>query len=171
MEKLKILTYPDPFLKQKAQQVTKFDDSLKELAQAMAAAMYDNTGIGLAAPQVGHGLRLFVADVDFHGEDSGPKNPIAYCNPVIKNGQGRGMNEEGCLSVPEYRAEVERFERLTLEYQDLDGNQHSLEAEGLLAICIQHETDHLEGKLFIDYLPPLKRKMVQNRLKKLAREA
>ena len=170
MSSIPVLTFPDPFLKKQAKPVTEFGASLKKLADDMAEAMYENAGIGLAAPQVGEGLRMFVADLSYCGPDSETdKNPVAYCNPVIKDGKGKIVLEEGCLSVPEFRAEVERFEEITLEYQDLNGNPHSIHAEGLFAVCIQHEADHLIGKLFIDYLPSLRRKMIEKRLKKLAR--
>ncbi|MDT8448032.1 MAG: peptide deformylase [bacterium] len=170
MALLQVLTYPDPRLKQVAAQVTEFNDPLRQLAADMAEAMYAESGVGLAAPQVGVSLRLFVADCNYGGsEEDDDHQWEAYINPVISNGQGHLEMEEGCLSVPEVRATLDRFETLTLDYQDLDGNPHQVEAEGLFALCIQHETDHLEGKLFIDFLPPLRRKMVKNRLKKLAR--
>ena len=169
MPSLPVLTFPDPFLKKKAAPVTQFDESLKKLVKDMSEAMYESAGIGLAAPQVGVGLRMFIVDLNYRGPDTDTQpNPVAYCNPVLRDGKGSIHLEEGCLSLPEFRAEVERFEELTLEYQDINGHHHSLHAEGLFAVCIQHETDHLNGKLFIDYLPPLRKKMIEKRLKKMA---
>jgi len=170
MAELTVYTFPDPVLKQVAQPVVDFNDKLKVLADDMAEAMYENIGIGLAAPQVGVPLRMFVADLSYKGPDEdSPKAPVAYCNPVLKNMKGEIALEEGCLSVPEYRAEVQRFDELTLDYQDLNGKHQSVNAHGLFAVCIQHETDHLNGKLFIDHLPPLRRKMIEKKLRKLAR--
>ena len=169
MAVLKVLTYPDPFLKHKATDVTNFDEALKKLAADMADTMYDESGLGLAAPQVGQGMRLFVADLKYVSDDKeAPRNPVAYINPVIKSGEGEQRLEEGCLSVPDYRAEIKRFNKVVVSYQDLDGQPQEVEAEGLFAVCLQHEMDHLNGKLFIDYLPSLKKKMVQKKLKKLA---
>ena len=171
MALLKILTYPDPFLKVVAAPVTEFDVSLAALVQNMAETMYDEPGIGLAATQVGEDKRLFVMDVFYNKEDpESKKQPVAVINPEIVEADGESFVEEGCLSVPEFRAEVKRYSQLLLRFQDLKQEVHELRAEGLLAICIQHELDHLNGKLFIDHLPPLKRRMVQNKLKKRATE-
>ncbi len=167
MALLKILTFPDPFLKIVAKPVTQFDKTLETLVQDMANTMYDEPGIGLAATQVHEDKRLFVMDVFFNKEDpESKKQPVAVINPEIIESSGESIIEEGCLSVPEFRAEIKRFAEVTLRFQDLDQAVHELQAEGLLAICIQHELDHLNGKLFIDHLPPLKRRMIQNRLKK-----
>jgi len=170
MPELPVYTFPNPLLKQKAKPVVDFDDKLKALVADMAEAMYLNAGIGLAAPQVGVGVRMFIADLTYKGpEGDTPKEPIAYCNPVLKEMKGHLALEEGCLSVPEYRAEIDRFEELVLEYQDVNGKHQRVHAYGLFAVCIQHENDHLDGKLFIDYLPPLRRKMVEKKLRKMAR--
>ncbi len=167
MALLKILTFPDPFLKIVAKPVTQFDKTLETLVHDMANTMYDEPGIGLAATQVHEDKRLFVMDVFFNKEDpESKKQPVAVINPEIIESSGESVIEEGCLSVPEFRAEIKRFSEVTLRFQDLDQAVHELQAEGLLAICIQHELDHLNGKLFIDHLPPLKRRMIQNRLKK-----
>lgn len=167
---LTVLTFPDPRLKEVAQEVVDFNEDLTELARNMAETMYAENGVGLAAPQVGVGLRMFVADCDYAGsEEESERNWQAYCNPKITDGKGNLEMEEGCLSVPEFRAVLDRYEELTLQYQDLSGETHQIPGAGLFALCAQHENDHLDGKLFIDYLPPLKRKMVKNRLKKLAR--
>lgn len=171
MALLKILTYPDPFLKKVASPVTLFDDELNKLVKDMADTMYDEPGIGLAATQVGEDRRLFVIDVFYNSEDpESQKQPIAVINPEILEASGEAVIEEGCLSVPGFRAEVKRSAELLLRFQDLQGEVHEMNAEGMLAICIQHEFDHLNGKLFIDHLPPLKRRMVQTKLKKKAAE-
>lgn len=167
MALLKILTYPDPFLKKVAKPITIFDAALETLVQDMVETMYDEPGIGLAATQVGEDKRLFVMDVFFNKEDpESQKQPVTVINPKITEGSGESLIEEGCLSVPEVRAEIKRYAAVNLHFQDLKQEVHELKAEGMLAICIQHELDHLNGKLFIDYLPPLKRRMIQNRLKK-----
>lgn len=167
MALLKILTFPDPFLKTVARPVTEFDDQLKKLVQDMAETMYDEPGVGLAATQVGEDKQLFVMDVFYNKEDpESVKQPVAVINPEVVESDGESFAEEGCLSVPGFRAEVKRAASVRLRFQDLDQETHELNAEGLLAICIQHEFDHLKGKLFIDRLPPLKRRMVQNKLKK-----
>lgn len=167
MALLKILTYPDPFLKTVAKPVTEFNDQLKSLVRDMAETMYDEPGVGLAATQVGEDKRLFVMDVFYNSEDpESKKTPVAVVNPEILEPAGESCAEEGCLSVPGFRAEVKRSASLILRFQDLEGEPHEMNAEGFLAICIQHENDHLNGKLFIDHLPPLKRRMVQNKLKK-----
>lgn len=151
--------------------MTEFDDTLKTLVQNMAETMYDEPGIGLAATQVGVDKRLFVMDVFYNKEDpESKKQPVAIINPEIIDADGDSFVEEGCLSVPEFRAEVKRSAELVLRFQDLEEEVHEMNADGLLAICIQHELDHLNGKLFIDHLPPLKRRMVQNKLKKRAAE-
>ncbi|NQU65627.1 MAG: peptide deformylase [SAR324 cluster bacterium] len=169
MASLKILTFPDPFLKIVAKPVTVFDATLDTLVHNMVETMYDEPGIGLAATQVQEDKRLFVMDVFFKKEDpESQKKPVAVINPEIISASGESVIEEGCLSVPEVRAEIKRFAEINLRFQDLKQVIHELKAEGMLAICIQHELDHLNGKLFIDYLPPLKRRMIQNRLKKRA---
>ena len=149
MALLTVHTFPDPVLKQKALPVDEFDEKLSELAENMLETMYEERGIGLAAVQVAVLKQLVVVDYR----------------------SGETVSEEGCLSVTEFRAEVKRSESIKLEYQDLQGNPQTLEADGLLSICIQHELDHLQGILFIDHLPLLKQKMVKKRLAKLAREA
>jgi peptide deformylase len=170
MALLSVLTYPDPFLKTVAEPVTSFDDALIRLSADMIETMYDEPGIGLAATQVGSNHRLFVMDVGYQKDDpTYEKQPLVIINPQIVAESGEIVFEEGCLSVPNFRAEINRASHLVLTYQDLQGRHQELEADGLQAICIQHETDHLDGHLFIDHLPLLKRKMVQTRLKKLAR--
>lgn len=172
-ELLQILTYPAPILKKVAEPVTEFNDELKTLCKNMLYTMYEAPGIGLAAPQVGKGIRLFVMDIDFDREEITKAddsieyklsnfNPMVFINPVIKNEEGEVLYEEGCLSVPGIYEDVKRFETITVEYQDLDGSNRSIEADELLSICIQHENDHLEGIVFLERLSMLK----QNILKK-----
>lgn len=164
-----ILCYPDPFLKKTAKPVITFDKELKQITNDMVETLYANPAIGLAAIQVGIDKRIFVMDVGYDREDpESKKETYVIINPEIVESEGDSINEEGCLSIPEYRSEVKRSERLVLKYQDVNQNNQELKADGILAICIQHEFDHLNGKLFIDRLPPLKRKMIQTKLKKLA---
>lgn len=168
MTVFKVLTFPDPFLKTVAKPVTQFDDDLRSKAEIMIETMYENAGIGLAATQVGMNRRLFVMDIYYSKElPETVRDPQVIINPVIVEKEDEQIMEEGCLSVPEFRAEVKRFNKIKLNYQDLEGTKHEMEAEGLLAICIQHEMDHLDGILFIDHLPTLQRNMVKKKLKKL----
>ena len=149
--------------------VTVFDNKLRQLAADMLETMYEERGIGLAANQVAVLKQIVVVDVMAGDEDHGQREPQVLVNPKIVAASGETAIEEGCLSVPEFRAEVPRAEKIKVEYQDLEGRLQMLEADGLLAICLQHEFDHLRGRLFIDYLPPLKQRMVKKRLAKLAR--
>ena len=180
MALLTVLTFPNPVLAEKSQPVTQFDKTLAKLAQDMLETMYAENGIGLAAPQVGQLRRMVVVDVgqevaDVAAEKDDPPERVAdphvYINPVIVEQSGETVTEEGCLSVTEFTAQVKRAERVVLAYQDLAGEKHQVALTGLHAVCVQHELDHLEGKLFIDHLPPLKRQMVRKRLAKLARSA
>ena len=166
MTMLTILEFPDPRLRTKAQPVSAFDQPLKDLIEAMFATMYAAPGIGLAATQVNVHRQLLVLDV------SEEKNqPLALINPRIVASEGSQVYQEGCLSVPGIFADVERADRITVEAQDRDGQPLTLHADGLLAVCIQHEMDHLVGKLFVDYLSPLKREMVRKKLEKQRRAA
>ena len=169
MALLQVHEFPDPILQQHAMPVTVFDDKLRQLAADMLETMYEERGIGLAANQVAVLKQIVVVDVMAGDEDHGQREPQVLVNPKIVAASGETAIEEGCLSVPEFRAEVPRAETITVEYQDLEGQPQTLEADGLLAICLQHEFDHLRGRLFIDYLPPLKQRMVKKRLAKLAR--
>lgn len=169
MALLQIHTFPDPILKQVAKPVEVFDAALRKTADDMLETMYVSNGIGLAAIQVAILKRLVVVDLMSGSEDESERDPHVFVNPTIVEQSGETLSEEGCLSVVEFRAEVKRAERITLEYQDVTGQPHTLEAEGLMAVCIQHELDHLRGVLFIDHLPPLKQKMVKRRLAKQAR--
>lgn len=161
MTKLTILEYPDPRLRTIAAPVANVDEKITTLAADMLETMYEAPGIGLAATQVDHHLRMLVADVSEERDE-----PHVLINPEIIEADGEILHEEGCLSVPEIFAKVKRAERVTVKYLDAQGDERSLEADGLLAICIQHEMDHLEGKLFVDYLSDLKRTMIRKRLAK-----
>jgi len=165
-----VLQFPDARLKRVSEPIGTVTDQLRELARDMIEVMYDEPGIGLAAPQVGVSLRMFVIDTGWSEEDA-EKNPIVVINPEISEREGRITWEEGCLSVPDYTADVERDAQITLKGQDLDGNPIEEQAEGLRAVCIQHEIDHLDGILFIDRISRLKRSLyVKRRKKQIAAE-
>lgn len=164
MALLQILEYPHPGLREKAQPVTVFDESLKQLADNMLETMYQAPGIGLAATQVNVAKQLLVLDLS-ETKDS----PMVIINPKITAKTGEIINEEGCLSFPGIYAKVNRAEHIHLEYQDLDGNPQELDADELLSICIQHEIDHLQGKVFVDYLSSLKRNRIRKQLEKRQR--
>ncbi len=166
-----VIHFPDPRLKEISKPITLVTDELRELARDMIDVMYDEPGIGLAAPQVGAPVRMFVIDTDW-GDDEAEKSPTVVINPEISNREGRITWEEGCLSVPDYTANVDRDAAITLKGEDLDGNAIEERAEGLRAVCIQHEIDHLDGILFIDRISRLKRSLyVKKRKKQLAAEA
>ena len=182
-----ILEAPDPRLKIVSKPIETFDDSLKTLVDDMFETMYDAHGIGLAAIQVGEPLRLLVIDLQPEDEDAEPvpcdhdghhhthqptkKEPRIFVNPEILDPSSETSTyQEGCLSVPEIYADVERPATCRVRYQDLDGNTHEEELSGMMATCIQHEMDHLNGVLFIDHLSRLKRNMALKKLKKM-REA
>jgi peptide deformylase len=162
---LDILEFPDPRLRKQAQPVTVFDATLKRLIADMFETMYQAPGIGLAATQVDVHSQLVVMDVSEHKDQ-----PLVLVNPKILSRDGAQVYQEGCLSVPGIYADVERALRIRVAAQDADGKPFELEAEDLLAVCIQHELDHLQGKVFVDYLSPLKREMVRKRLEKQRRE-
>jgi len=167
MALLKILHYPEPLLKQRSQPVTEFDDELRQLAENMAETMYDAPGVGLAAPQVGALKRLIVIDCS-PGDQ--PADLILAVNPEIVAREGESLEEEGCLSVPGFWASVNRAAKVRMRYQDVTGKTLEREAEGLLAICMQHEIDHLEGILFVDRLSPLKRSLFKKKYLKMLKE-
>lgn len=160
-----ILTYPDPELKKKSAPVLVITDAVRELARDMAETMYDAPGVGLAAPQIGVHQRIIVIDVSSH--DDRPELIVAI-NPEIVRGEGDSYEEEGCLSVPKYAANVRRYARVAVRGLDIDGNERTWDADGLLAIAFQHEIDHLNGVLFVDHLSPLKRELFQRKARKLA---
>ena len=162
---LKILEFPDPRLRKKAAAVTDIDDDLRNLIDDMLETMYAAPGIGLAATQVDVHKRLLVADISPEKDD-----PRALINPEILEKDGTAISEEGCLSVPGYFEEVERAESIRVRYLDRDGAPVEKNAEGLLAICIQHEIDHLNGKLFVDYLSEAKRQRIRKKLEKDRRQ-
>ena len=159
MAKLTILEFPDPRLRKTADPVIVVDDAVRQLIDDMLETMYVAPGIGLAATQVDVHRRLLVADVSSDGDA-----PYALINPVILEKDGSAVSEEGCLSVPGYYEEVERAEHIRVRYQDRNGDEVEAEMEGLLAICVQHEIDHLDGKLFVDYLSEAKRSRIRKRL-------
>jgi peptide deformylase len=164
-----IVKFPDPRLKEVSKPITEVDDDLRELARDMIEVMYDEPGIGLAAPQVGASIRMFVIDTEW-SDDETDKNPRVIINPEISDREGSITWDEGCLSVPDYSATVERDAMITLRGQDLDGNPIEERAEGLRAVCIQHEVDHLDGVLFIDRISRLKRSLYVKKRKKLLLE-
>ena len=160
---LKILIFPDPRLRKVAEKVTKFDKSLENLANSMLKTMYDANGIGLAATQVDQHIRLIVMDLSENRDD-----PRIFINPTYKILENHSLYEfeEGCLSIPGFNEVIARPDKIELRWQDLDGNDHIDKPEGLLTVCIQHEIDHLEGKLMVDYVSALKRDRVRSRLLK-----
>jgi len=157
----KVLVFPDSRLRNVAKEVTTFDEELKILASDMAETMYAEKGIGLAATQVNVALRVVTIDLSEDKSDL-----MTLINPVITTSSGEQVCQEGCLSVPEIYAEVTRAEKITVSAQDVDGNELNIEADELLAVCIQHEIDHLDGKVFIDYLSPAKRQRIQKKMLK-----
>ncbi len=167
MAVLEILEYPDKRLKTACQPLERIDDDIRRLAADMAETMYVAPGIGLAATQVGAPVRMLTCDVTAPEEEN---RLYTVINPRIVEADGKIVYEEGCLSVPGVFEEVERAARITLEYMDLEGRDQVLEAEGLLAICLQHEIDHLDGKLFIDRLSSLKRKLAVRKLERFKEE-
>jgi peptide deformylase len=165
MAKLKILRFPDARLRTKAKPVTEVTDQTRQFLDDMLETMYDAPGIGLASTQVNVHKQIVVVDVSEDNDE-----PYCFINPVITHKEGEKVCEEGCLSVPEFFAEVERAEKITVVALDREGKEFKLEAEGMLAVCIQHELDHLKGKLFVDYLSPLKQKRLRKKFEKLAKQ-
>lgn len=165
MPKLQILEFPDERLRTKAAPIEVVDDALRRLIDDMFETMYDAPGIGLAATQVDVHRQLLVADVSEDHDE-----PIVLINPQIIEREGVQTCSEGCLSVPTITADVTRAERIVVTGLDRNGESITIEADDLLAVCIQHEMDHLQGKLFVDYLSPLKRQMVRKKLEKRARQ-
>jgi len=163
---LDVLRFPDERLRTVAKKIDKIDKSITTLISDMFDTMRDENGIGLAATQVDIHKRLVVIDVS-ENQDA----PLVFINPEITHKEGKTISEEGCLSVPNNYAQVERAEKITVSALDKAGEPFTLDADGLLAICIQHELDHLKGKLFVDYLSPLKRQRIKTKLEKEARLA
>ena len=175
MAKLKIYSFPDLVLTQKAIPIERVEKDLHRLADDMLETMYDAPGVGLAANQVGILKRIIVVDTDYEIKESdlledadGPimvhRKPKIMINPEIISKEGKTVYCEGCLSVPEYTAEVERAKKIKIQYQDIDGKTLVLDADELLAICLQHELDHLDGKLFIDRLSPAKKGLARKKV-------
>jgi peptide deformylase len=162
-----ILIWPDPVLKKKASPVARVDDSIRTLVNDMFETMYAADGVGLAAPQIGVLKNVIVLDTTPRQPES---KPVAMINPEIVSTEGRTVYTEGCLSIPGEAEDVERAAKVTVRFLDPDGKQQTLEAEGLLAVAIQHETDHLLGTMFVDYLSSLKREMIRKRMKRLKAE-
>ena len=165
MALLNILHFPDPRLRTVAKPVTEFDAELKQFVSDMFETMYEAPGIGLAATQVDHHIRLLVMDIS-----DGRNNPRCLINPRIIAADGDEEMDEGCLSVPGYYEKVRRAEHIRVSAQDESGDSYNFEAEGLEAVCIQHEMDHLEGKLFVDYLSALKRNRIRSKLIKAQKQ-
>jgi peptide deformylase len=159
MAKLTILEFPDPRLRKTAMPVAVVDDELRQLIDDMLETMYAAPGIGLAASQVDVHKRLLVVDISADSDA-----PYALINPLILEKDGVIVSEEGCLSVPGYYEEVQRAEHIRVRYLDRNGDEVEAEMEGLLAVCVQHEIDHLDGKLFVDYLSEAKRSRIRKRL-------
>lgn len=169
MSKLPIITLPDPLLRQASASIETIDEEVKRLVKDMYETMYAAPGIGLAAVQVGVPRRLLVLDVA--DEDEKPR-PITMINPVILEASGDlRTHEEGCLSIPDFKLDVDRPDWVRVRYLDADGKETELRTDGLLATAIQHEIDHLNGKMIIDFLSRLKRDIVVRRFKKQSREA
>jgi len=165
MARLPILEFPDPRLRTVARSVKEVDTRLRQLIDDMFETMYAAPGIGLAATQVDVHERLLVLDIS---EDK--TQPLVFINPEILESEGSQVYQEGCLSVPGIYADVKRSEKIRVRALDRDGQSFELSADGLLAVCIQHEMDHLAGKVFVDYLSPLKRELVRKKLAKQRRE-
>ena len=165
MALLNILHFPDPRLRTVARPVTEFDDELAQLVRDMFETMYEAPGIGLAATQVDRHIRLLVMDVSENRDQ-----PRCLVNPEILEADGEEESDEGCLSVPGFYEKVRRAEHIRVRAQDERGEFHEFEASGIEAVCIQHEMDHLEGKLFVDYLSNLKRNRIRGKLVKLQKQ-
>ncbi len=161
MALLEVLQFPDNRLRKKAEPVESIDDNCRSLAKDMLETMYHNQGVGLAATQVNIQKRLVVIDLSTEKNEA-----MCLINPEILSSEGTEESQEGCLSVPEYYDMVTRAEKIKYRYMDLNGEVIENDADGLLAICIQHEIDHLDGKLFIDYLSPMKRQRLRKKLDK-----
>jgi peptide deformylase len=168
--KLNIVEYPDKRLREKSREVKLFDEKLHQLLDAMNPFMIDTNGIGLAAIQVAHPIRVLVLNIPNEDGEQPPENLLEIINPVLVKKSGETTYQEGCLSVPQFYEDIKRCDTVTINYQDRDGNTKTLEADGLLAIAIQHEMDHLEGILFIDKLSYARRKKFEKEYKRLQKE-
>ncbi len=159
-----VIKYPHPLLARRGEEITVFDDALKTLVEEMFESMYAAQGIGLAAPQIALSCRIAVIDISF---GKNPSDRIALINPVIIKAEGKQLEEEGCLSLPEIREKVARAETVTVKAQDVQGKWFEVEGDELLARALQHEIDHLDGVLFIDKLSRLKRELVLRKIRKM----
>lgn len=168
--KLKIVEYPDRRLKEKSKPVENFDEELANLLDGMYDMMINSNGIGLAAIQVAHPICALILNIPDEEGEQPKENLIEMINPVITTKEGETTYQEGCLSVPGFYEDINRFETICVNYQDRNGNTQTLEAQGLLSIAIQHEMDHLEGILFIDKLSYSRRKKFEKEYKKLQKE-
>ncbi|TDJ07928.1 MAG: peptide deformylase [Deltaproteobacteria bacterium] len=174
---LEIVKYPNPILKKVADPVTEFNDELRDLVRDMLYTLYKAPGLGLAAPQVGKSLRLFVMDTDYKREeitdakgnetyDLSEFNPRVIINPIFTGHEGEILYEEGCLSLPGIFENVKRADKVTVEYQDMWGNKHTEQAEGVYSVCLQHENDHLDGIVFLERLSLLKKNLLRKKFLK-----
>ena len=164
-----LIILPDPILRQVSAPLERVDDAVRALADDMLETMYDAPGIGLAGIQIGEPLRIVTIDLSKEDEE---KRPQVFLNPeIVRRSDDASVYEEGCLSIPDYYAEVERPATITVRYLDLSGESREIEADGLLATCLQHEIDHLDGGLFIDHITKLKREMVVKKFTKAAKRA
>ncbi|MDQ7045780.1 MAG: peptide deformylase [Sulfurimonas sp.] len=167
---LKILEYPNKILRQKSVKVEKFDTTLHEILDAMYPIMMNTNGIGLAGIQVGIAQEILILNIPDEDGEQPKENLLEIINPIISNKQGETTYQEGCLSVPEFYEDINRFASITVNYQDRNGNTQHLEADGLLSIALQHEHDHLNGILFIDKLTSSRRRKFEKEYKKLLKE-
>lgn len=169
MSMLNILLHPDPRLKRTCEPVARITPEVETLAADMLATMYDAPGVGLAAPQVGVLSRLYV--MDCNKDPEAPRDPLVMVNPEVTwTSEALNTYEEGCLSIPDHYADVTRPAQVKVRWLGLDGKTHERDFDGLWATCAQHEIDHLDGRLFIDYLGPIKRQMITRKMVKLKRE-
>ena len=168
--KLKIVEYPDKKLKEKSKVIEKFDSNLHELLDSMYPIMINTNGIGLAAIQVGHAIQALILNIPDEDGEQPKENLIEILNPVLTSTDGESVYQEGCLSVPSFYEDIKRFESITINYQDREGNTKTLNADGLLSIAIQHEMDHLVGILFIDKLSYSRRKKFEKEYKRMLKE-
>lgn len=167
---LSIVEYPDKRLREISKEVSTFNTQLHELLDAMYPIMMQTNGIGLAAIQVAHPIRALILNIPDEDGEQPKENLLEIINPIITHKEGETVYQEGCLSVPKFYEDISRFERITINYQDRDGNTQTLEADGLLSIAIQHEIDHLEGVLFIDKLTYSRRKKFEKEYRRMQKE-
>lgn len=168
--KLNIVEYPDKRLREKSKEVKEFDASLHKLLDAMNPLMINTNGIGLAAIQVAHPIRALILNIPDEDGEQPPENLLEIINPVMTHKSGETTYQEGCLSVPQFYEDIKRYDNVVINYQDRYGNTKTLDADGLLAIAIQHEMDHLEGILFIDKLSYARRKKFEKEYKRMQKE-